>query len=89
MRINENRPIERLIGSNAGIVRQRLGNVHCMKSIRAQLRDARPRNLRQAPPALRRGWALEVLEAIRDHRQTYLQVCRGNFALRLEVTRRD
>jgi|3_EtaG_2_1085321.scaffolds.fasta_scaffold02460_3 hypothetical protein len=65
------RPVTRLSGSNRGMVRQRLGNIHCMTSIKQQLRHARPQDMRRATWELRRGWVLCVLETIREYRGTF------------------
>lgn len=76
--INPNRPIEELVGENYGIVRMRLGNIHVMTSVKEQLRHARPKGMRRVPVALRRGWALCVLETISEYRSTYLHVMKGS-----------
>jgi len=65
------RPVTRLSGSNRGIVRTRLGNIHCMTPIREQLKHARPKKFRSVPAALRRGWVLCVLETIQEYRGTF------------------
>ena len=77
MRINTDRPIEELTGSNYGIVRQRLGNIHVMTPILAQARHARPAGMRNVPVALRRGWALCVLQTIHEYRGTFHAVTTG------------
>lgn len=74
MRINRKRPIERLTGSNRGITRMRLGNVHCMSSTLEQARKVRPKNMRSVPVALRRGWVLCVLQTIKENRKLYRTV---------------
>ena len=79
MTINPDRPIEKLVGNNYGIVRQRLANVHVMTPILEQAREARPRGMRSVPVALRRGWALCVLETIEEYRGTYTAVVTGSF----------
>ena len=65
------RPIEPLIGDNRGIVRQKLGRIHCCTPLRQALRECRPANIRQASPALRRGLILCVIETLREYRSTY------------------
>ncbi len=78
MRINESRPVESLVGNNRGIVRQRLGNFHVSNSFLAAARFARPNGgLRKYPVALRRGWALCVLETWKEYRNTYAAVMCG------------
>lgn len=88
MQINPKRPLEKLTGDNRGIVRQRLGNIHCMTSIREQLKTVRPKAMRSLPPRLRRGWALTVLETIAEYRSTYLAVTTGNMAYECKVSRK-
>lgn len=75
--INPARPVEELTGSNYGIVRQRLGALHVGNTYLAAARHARPRSLRDYPVALRRGWALCVLETWREYRATYSHVMLG------------
>ncbi len=77
MRIDTGKPLEELVGTNRGIVRQRLGNIHCMTHPIAAARICRPRNMRRAPVALRRGWALCVLETLHEYRSTYVAVTSG------------
>lgn len=68
------RPVENLVGDNRGMVRFRLGQIHCMTPVKEQLRECRPRNMRKAPPELRRGWVLCVLETIAEYRGTFVGV---------------
>lgn len=77
-RVNSQRPIEELVGANYGIVRQRLGNVHCMSGALAAARAARPRGMRGVPVPLRRGWAKCVLDTLAENRDLYLRVVRGS-----------
>ena len=86
MYVNPNRPVEELVGANRGIVRQRLANIHCMTSILGQARAARPRSLRSIPVALRRGWALCVLQSASEFRGTFVAVTSGNFGHEQSVT---
>lgn len=73
------KPVEELVGSNRGIVRQRLGNIHCMTSILQAARVARPCRMRNAPVALRRGWAKCVIDTMAEYRKTYIAVMAGQF----------
>jgi hypothetical protein len=77
MYVSPNRPIEELIGENFGIVRMRLGNHHAGCSLLSAARCARPRNMRRAPVALRRGWVKRVAETWADNRETYLYAITG------------
>ena len=88
MKINPKRPIEPLVGDNLGLVRHKLGNIHCMTNIREQLKLVRPKPMRSIPPALRRGWVLTVLETIAEYRSTYLAVTTGNMAYKCKVSRK-
>lgn len=77
LRINPDRPIERLTGSNRGIVRIRIGNMHVMTPFLEVVRACRPKNIREASPALRRGLILEVHETLSEYRSTFLHVMTG------------
>lgn len=77
IKINPDRPVEDLVGDNRGIVRQILGRVHCMTHPLKAAKQARPKNMRKVPVALRRGWAKCVLETLNEYRSTYLYVMRG------------
>jgi hypothetical protein len=72
MTVNKDRPIEELRGRNARIVRNRLGNIHVMTPIKEQLRLVRPKNMRDIPVELRRGWALLALETIEHNRSDFI-----------------
>ena len=85
MRINPNRPIEDLVGDNRGIVRQRLGNRHCMGRVLQQARECRPKGMRTVPVALRRGWAKCVLETISEYRSTFIGVMGANLDYKTSV----
>ena len=80
MTINPNRPVEELAGSNYGIVRQKLGRIHCMTSVLSAARQVRPHAMRDYPVALRRGWAKCVIETLAEYRGTYVAVTRGNLS---------
>ena len=58
MNINPNRPIEKLVGDNYGITRQIVNRCHVGLSLLQVAREARPTNMRKAPPKLRRGLGL-------------------------------
>ena len=77
MNRNPKRPVEELTGNNCGIVRMKLANIHCQNRILEQCRKARPNNMRSYPVALRRGWALCVLETIDEYQDTYRAVVTG------------
>lgn len=83
--INPSRPIEPLAGDNRGIVRQRLANTHCMTRVLEQARIARPKGMRFVPVALRRGWALCVLEAVSEYRGTFVGVMSANLDYKANV----
>jgi hypothetical protein len=93
MTVNKDRPIEELVGRNAWIIRKRLGNVHVMTPIKDQLRLVRPKNMRDIPVELRRGWALLALETIERNRIDFIS-CTMNSSADLrnsmyrEITRR-
>ena len=74
MFINPNRPVEELTGDNRGIVRQILGRCHCMRRSLDLARECRPKGMRRVPAALRRGWALCLLETLAEYRSTYIGV---------------
>ena len=77
MKINPDRPLERLVGDNLGIVRQKLGNSHCELPLMDQVRACRIRDRRSAPVGLRRGLVLAVLETAAEYRETYRGVVSG------------
>lgn len=77
IRINTKRPIEELVGVARGVVRLRLGDIHCMTSILKSAREARPCDLRPFPIAIRRGWVLCVLRTIQENRDLYRAVQTG------------
>lgn len=78
MVINHDRPVEKLRGENAGIVELRLSQIHVMTPILEAARAARPgKGLRNVPVALRRGWALHVIETHMRNRKLYLDVING------------
>ena len=86
MKVNPNRPVEELVGPNRGITRELLGNVHCMRRVLDQAREVRPYGgLRAYPVELRRGWALCVLQTIRENRSCYIGVVTGNLRYKAPI----
>lgn len=81
MYINPARPIEELIGDNRGIVRMKLGNIHCLTHWRTAYRDIRAgiTNWRNIPPELKRGLGKCVYETLEEYRGTYRAVVTGQF----------
>ena len=77
MTINPDRPVEELTGLNRAIVRQRLGNIHCMSSLLEQARHARPKNMRGVPVELRRGWVKCVIDTMAEYQDTFVAVTTG------------
>jgi hypothetical protein len=77
MVINEKRQIEEMVGSNRGIIRQKLARIHCMTSVLAAARECRPKTMRSVPVALRRGWVKCVMETVAEYRGTYIGVMNG------------
>ncbi len=77
MIINKDRPLEELTGANRWTVEDRLGRVHVGTSTREQLREARPKSMRNIPVRLRRGWAKLALETIEYNRALYRDVMSG------------
>ena len=82
MRINYARPLERLRGHNLSIVRDILGRIHVSRSLLCAARAARPKNMRAAPAALRRGWVLAVIETWVDNHRLFAEVMGGHIELR-------
>ena len=85
MRINESRPVEELTGNNYGIVRQRLAECHCMRSVLDLAREVRPKRMREFPVQLRRGWAKCVIETVAQYRSTFIGVMSGNLGCKCEL----
>lgn len=65
------KPYEPIHGVNRFIIKQRLGRIHCMTPILEQCRAVRPKNMRDYPVALRRGWVKCVLDIINDNRSLF------------------
>ena len=80
MKINQDRPVEELVGANRSIAQERLGNIHCMSKPFVAARAARPKHMRTVPVPLRRGWVKCVLDTMRSYRETYVAVMTGNFS---------
>ena len=72
MTIDPAKPVEKLVGDNYGIVKMRLGNVHCMTSVLEQARMVRPKNIKLASVALKRGWVLCVMQCITENRSGFV-----------------
>ncbi len=81
------RPIEKLVGDNRGIVRLKLGNMHCMTPLRKALRVCRPKNVRKLPVPLRRGLILCVIETLQEYREMYRDVSNGTIGTKKKCTR--
>ena len=77
MRINPDRPMEELVGDNRGIVRMKLGNIHCMTPFREAARICRPENIGLASSGLKRGLLKCVWETLQEYRETYRAVTGG------------
>ena len=77
MNINPNRPIEKLVGDNYGITRKIVNRCHVGLSLLQVAREARPTNMRKAPPKLRRGWALCVMETHFANQGLFYRVAKG------------
>lgn len=74
MRVDPKRPMEKLVGDNYGVVRLRCRNMHVNTPFRVAARECRPKNIRSAPPALRRGLLLAVMECLAENRAEYRAV---------------
>lgn len=77
MRIDSNRPLERLVGDNRGICRQIINrDVHVgtsdINTVRYVLRSMK--SWRNIPVALKRGLILECVETARENRDLYRYV---------------
>ena len=77
MNINPNRPIEKLVGVNHFITKKRVDRCHISLSLLQVAREARPTNMRKAPPSLRRGWVLCVMETHQANQGLFYQVVKG------------
>jgi hypothetical protein len=74
MKLNPQRPIEELTGNNRGIVRQKLGRIHCMTSVREAVRECRIPNRRNLPVELRRGLVKCIMDTLAEYRGTFVGV---------------
>ena len=72
--LNPERPIELPTGDNRRLTEQVVNWHHVGCSFREVLRDARPSNIRSAPPALRRGWVALVISTHSANREIYFGV---------------
>lgn len=70
LRVDPARPMEELMGGDRGVVRIRLGNMHALTSFREAARACRPKNIRKAPVALRRGLLLLVWQTLQENRRS-------------------
>jgi len=72
-------PIEELRDDNRGIVRIKLGNMHCMTRPVDAIREIRNgiKNWDAIPRPLRRGFILLCLETIAENRGTFRHVMTG------------
>lgn len=77
LRIDPERPIEELAGTNRRHVRWKLGNMHCMTPLSEAVRKCRPTNVSEASPALRRGLIKCVVDTLNEYRGTFLAVTGG------------
>ena len=71
------KPIEKVIGRNLAVMRFKLGSIHCASSLLTQARHVRPRGLRQAPVALRRGWVQAVIDIRNENLDLFNYVTTG------------
>lgn len=78
MRITK--PIEELTGDNYGVVRMKLGNIHCCTRPIDAIRDIQNgiKNWDDIPQPLKRGFYLCIIETLAEYRQTYVDVVSGN-----------
>lgn len=68
---------EPLVGNNRGIIRQKLGRIHCCTPLLEACREVRPKNMRSMPVELRRGWVKCVIDTLAEYRGTYVAVMTG------------
>lgn len=73
------KPVELLVGANLGILRMKLGQIHCMTPYRTAIREITSEisNWHLASRELRRGFYLEVISTLREHRDTFRFVITG------------
>jgi len=74
------KPVEHLVGDNYGILRQKLGRIHCCTRPIDAIREitSEIRNWDEVPRELRRGFYLCVIETLEEYRETYVAVMTGN-----------
>jgi hypothetical protein len=75
--INPAKPIEELIGDNAGVMRMKIGRISVLKSDLAIIRKLWNKRIHYAPKELRRGWIKCALENIQADRDLYNRVMSG------------
>jgi hypothetical protein len=73
-----NKPVEDLVGTNYGIVRQKLGRIHCCTPVREAIRGLGVK-YKEVPKPLRRGFIKCVIETLAEYRGTYFAVMTGRF----------
>lgn len=74
------KPVEELIGDNRGIIRLKLGNIHCCTRPIDAIREIRNgiRNWDDMPRSLQRGFYLCIIETLEEYRGLYFDVMSGN-----------
>lgn len=81
MQLRITKPIEELIGNNRGIVRLKLGHIHCCTRPIDAIREIKStiRNWNDIPKPLRRGFILCCLQTLNEYKQTYISVMNGGY----------
>lgn len=86
--VNPKRAVEELTGNNYGIMCQKLDRIHCFQSVLSHARQCRPNDFRAKTRdniALRRGWALLILQRVQQNRSQCVGANSGNFAAKATV----
>lgn len=73
--------VEELSGADEHFIRHLLGNVHVSATLLEAAREARPKNMRKAPRAVRRAWVLCVIDTWFANRNLYVGVVRPGMRL--------
>ena len=68
------KPVTRMSGINRFAIRQKLGRIHVSHTILDAMRHVRPKEIRQLPVPLRRGFTLCVVETWREYQDLYTKV---------------
>ena len=73
------KPVEELRGNNRGIVRIKIGNMHCLTPTTEVIRTVRDSicNWAIVPKPLRRGFILCCLEKLKEDRDLFNYVSKG------------